>query len=590
MKTSPVLKNFFTALTAQETKIIEVFKHDKIGWLLKAAISEIDWYSYNFQREDEKSAQREEHSYILQVGITRFVQLALKMRPSFDCPVVTFLRHPSTSVPALQILGALGMIEHGRRVAQSVSAGLGEIDQVNISEFKITLPEKVFDYEHYEKVVAAHYRNESRRLFSEIFRRKIESKIQGEVEDALHELVYVWNEHFIGYGATPILDEYFFSSAYAELQVHDGFDTFNGAVRFGGIEYRTFIFALTFIVAIYTRHERFSEALIRKCPDIKLENLLTITSDTPLFLESLVEALNYFGSQVRDFKIVSREDAQKIFEVLSVSRENLALLDNPGCAVPFIVQSSEQGFIRCLSGAQVSPVKFLLDSLRHHYPSDYDRNQQTREKSMQFGLARELDNAIQNLIYRKNVNIKVADKLLTDIDSVVIEESSGTVFLCQLKHQELYGADLHAKRERTTRLKEQVASWTSALDLWLESVNEATIRATLRLPKSIQKFSIKRVIISRHYAFPLKDVRFKEDTTYANWAQFFNAVELTKRDATIKPTLQAVFDKIEEMINAAGPQEHEPEPSSKWTIDDLVFIIEQKKCDVIPDDPVSTKS
>ena len=30
-----------------------------------------------------------------------------------------------------------------------------------------------------------------------------------------------------------------------------------------------------------------------------------------------------------------------------------------------------------------------------------------------------------------------------------------------------------------------------------------------------------------------------------------------------------VFDKIERMINAAGPQEHVPEPHRKWAINDF---------------------
>lgn len=576
MKRNSVLTKFFAALTAQEAKIAEVFKHDKIGQLLKAAISEVDWYRYNFLRTNEMSREREEHFYILQIGITRLVHLALKMRPSFDLPVITFVRHPSISLPVLQILGALGMIEHGRRVAQSITAGIGEIEQIGDNEFCITLPEKVFDDEHYERIVAAHYSNQSRQLFSEIFKKKVAGQIQGEVDDALHELVYAWKEHFIGYGATPILDEYFFSVAYAELQVQDGFDSFNGATEFGGIAYRTYLLALTFVVAIFTRHERFAEALVRKNPTTKLENVLTVTSDTPEFLQSLVEALNHFGQPIQGYKKVGLGDAQRIFAVLSVSRDNLALLDNPGSAVPLLIQSSEEGFIRCLLGAQLSPLKFLLDSLRHHYPGDYDRNQQTREKSMQVGLTRVLDGVIPNLIYRENIKIKVDGKLLTDLDAVVIDEKAGIVFLCQLKYQELYGEDLHAKRERTTRLKDQVANWLGALDHWEKSVDDATMRATLRLPKSLENFSVLRVVISRHYAYPLKNVVLGDGTIYANWAQFYNAVELAKRDAGDNVSLGVVFDKIEEMVKPAQPHEHEVEPRTRWTIDDLVFVTQQK--------------
>ncbi len=567
---------FFAALTAQEKKIAEVLEHDNIGWMLKSAISEVDWHSYNFQRDEEKTAHGEEYSYLLQIGLTRFVQLALKMRPSFDLPVVAFVRHPSTSLPTLDILSALGIIEHGRRVAQSISAGVGEIEQISDLEFRISLPEKIVDDEHYERTVTAHHSKELRRLFTELFRRKVAGKIQGEVEAALEELVYPWNEHFIGYGATPLLDEYFFSIAYAELQAHEGVDSFSDTARFGGIEYRTYIIAISFIVAIFIRHERFAEALARTNANTKMENILTITSDTPEFLENLVEALNSFGSAFPDFKSVNLSDAKKVFAVLSVSRENLALLDNPGCALPLLVQSSEEGFIRSLTGGKSTPVKFLLDSLRYHFAADYDRNQQSREKSMQLGLARVLNSAVPNLLYRENIKIRVGEKILTDIDAVVIDERAGIVFLCQLKYQELYGNDLHSKLERTTRLKEQVAVWLAALDRWEECVNEASTRATLRIPRGMGSFVMRRIIISRHYAYPLKDLDLSNDTTYANWAQFFNAVELVKKDAVDEPTLQVIFDKIRGMLYTVPPQEHEPEPRSLWKVDDLVFVIDQK--------------
>lgn len=577
MKRNRVLSTFFAALTVQERKIADVFKHDNIGWMLKSAISEVDWYAYNFQRDEQKTAHGEEYSYLLQIGLTRFVQLALKMRPSFDLPVVTFLRHPSTSLPTLEILRALGIIEHGRRVAQSISAGVGEIEQISGLEFRISLPEKIFDDAHYERTVTAHHSEELRRLFSEWFRRKVVGKIQGEVEEALEELVYPWNEHFIGYGATPILDEYFFSIAYTELQAHEGVDSFNDTARFGGIEYRTYIIALSFIISIFIRHERFAEALVRKNADTKMENILTITSDTPEFLESLVEALNSFGSAFEDFKPVAMDEAKKLFEVLSVSRKNLALLDNPGCALPLLVQSSDEGFIRSLTGGKSNPVKFLLDSLRYHFAADYDRNQQSREKSMQLGLARVLNGVVPNLLCRENIKVKVDEKILTDIDAVVIDERAGIVFLCQLKCQELYGDDLHSKRERTTRLKEQVAGWLAALDRWEDCANEASTRATLRIPKSMRSFVMRRIIISKHYAYPLKDLDLDDDTTYANWAQFFNAVELVKKDAVDQPTLQVVFDTIRGMLDTVPPQQHEPEPRSRWKVDDLVFVIDQKR-------------
>jgi len=577
MQQRSVIKNFFNALTDQEEKLKNVLKQDNTGWMLKGAISELDWYRYNFLRAEEMSAEREEYYYLMQIGATRFVNLALKARPSFDAPVIMFVRHPSTSIPVLQILHALGMIEHGRRIAQSIFGGLGKIEQHNDLTFRITLPDQIHDGEYFEKVMEDHFRNESRIHYEKLFESDVVRKIRVEVDDAISKLVYPFMENFIGYDASPILDEYFFSIAYAELQSKEGYDSFNGAAKFGGVEYRTYLIALNFIISILIRHEKFAEALVRKDGKVKLENILTVTSDTDGFIESMVDAVNHFGRHVQDFRDIGLLEARQVFEVLSIGRSNLDLLENPGASMPPLVQSSGQGFIRCLTGAGAEPLKFLLDSLRFHFPSDYDRNQQTREKSMQCGLVRILQGTVGSLVYRENIKLKLERRLLTDVDMIVIEECTGTVFLCQLKHQELYGLDLHAKRERTTRLKDQVAKWLVAIDEWLEVVDDATMRATLRLPSTMNTPNFKRVVISRHYAYPLRELQLNVDTAYANWLQFFNAAELLKTNEVGQPSLPLLFERIKESSAPTGPVEYEREPRGQWVIDNLKFTVEQEE-------------
>ena len=74
--------------------------------------------------------------------------------------------------------------------------------------------------------------------------------LETEVDDKLTELVYPFQTHYIGYEADPMLDEYFFSIAYSEVQLYDGYDTFH-ATRFGGIRYQHCILVLTYFISIY---------------------------------------------------------------------------------------------------------------------------------------------------------------------------------------------------------------------------------------------------------------------------------------------------------------------------------------------------
>lgn len=570
------LKQFLNALNAQENSFVPQLASDNLGLILRSAVNELDWYYYNLIRRDNPTDEQEEQFYLLRLGVTRLIKLALNARPSFDVPTVMFCRTPSISVPVLEIVAGLGMIEHGRCIAQTVSTGLCRIERTGDNEFLITLPSVIPDDEYYEKAVSEHYRAEYRRWIAGLLLSDLGRKLETKVNEKLAELVYPFQTHYIGYDADPLLDDYFFGIALSEVKNYDGYDTFHYAACFGGVRYQHYILALTFLISNYTRHERFAEALVKKEPRVKLENVLTISSDTEGFVESIRDAINYFGSVYEDFEEVTLEGAQRIFEVLSCSRRNTTLLSRPASTLPLIIQSSDHGFIRFLTAARSDPMLFLLDSLRYHFPDDYDRHQQTREKSMQAAIKRVLNEGFVDLNYLENIRVRVGGRMLTDIDLVVTEESTGTVFLCQLKYQELYGADLHAKHIRTTRLKEQVSRWLASLDDWIGAVGEAGIRTSLRLPKSFPPLTVYRLVISKHYGYSLKDLAHNTETAYANWVQFFNSIALVRKEIPESRKLGDLVAMLKRTEAPAGLQEHLAEPRTKWVINNLKFTVRQE--------------
>lgn len=570
------LKKFFDALNAEEAIFIPKFASDNLGLILRSAVNELDWYYYNLTRTDNPTNEQEEEFYLLQLGVTRLIQLALDARPSFDVPTVMFRREPSITIPVLEITAALGMIEHGRRIAQTVSTGLCCMVCTGENEFLITLPPVIPDDEYYERSVSQHYQAESRRRFTKLLQSGSGKKLETEVNEKLAELVYPFENHYIGYDADPLLDQYFFGIASSEVQLYDGYDTFHYATRFGGLRYQHYILALTYFISNFIRHERFAEALVRKEPGVKLENVLTISSDIEGFVESIRDAINYFGSVFELFEEINIEDAQCIFEVLSCSRKNTALLSRPASPLPIIIQSSDQGFIRCLTGAHSNPMQFLLNSLRHHFPGDYDKHQQSREKSMQTAIKRVLNEVFVDLNYLENIKVRFNGRVLTDIDLVITEESTGTVFLCQLKYQELYGSDIHAKYVRTKRLKDQANSWIASLDDWISAVGEAGVRASLRLSKKFPTLSVYRLIISKHYAYPLKDLAHNSDTACANWIQFINSIELIKMENPNNRKLGNLVEMLKMTEAPGGLQEHLAEPRSEWKINKLKFTVRQE--------------
>lgn len=570
-----VLREFYDALTAQEERFIAHLAADNLGIILRSAIGELDWYCYNFSKTAEPTSDQEELFYLMQQGVTRLIALALEARASFDAPVVNFRRKKELTKFVTEIISAIGIIQHGRRVAQTVALGIGRIERLRDNEFKIILPDKLVDEGSLETAVSKHYQSESRRMFSKIKDSKHWKELDVKVNAKLHELVHPFATHYIGYGADPLLDDYFFGLAYHEIELQDGFDTFHYATIFGGVRFQHYVLGVAFLMSLQFKHERFAEALVKKDSTILLQDILTITSDTGGLVESIKEAINSFGEVFDDFEKVDLKMAQTIFEVLSCGRRNTAVLSAPGSPLPLIVQSSDDGVIRCLAGAYTEPMRMLLESLRHQFPKDYAKNQQSREGAMQKAIKRALNATFCHLEYRENIKIQSNAKTLTDLDLVVIEKNSGRIILCQLKHQELYGQNLHSKRIRAERLREEVAAWLNALDKWGTTATKHSVKELLGLPAAFPDPTIYRLIITKHYAHPIREICATDDTTFSTWIQFYNGIELLKqRDAP--KTLDELFRILREEQSPSRIQDHLPEPCTTWSINELKFATLQE--------------
>lgn len=570
------LKAFFKALNDEESKIVSVLADDNIGWIMRCAINELDWYYYNYSNLDKQSEEEQEQLYILQIGTARLIKLALESRESFDAPVLTFRRNSDLSKRSLSIASALGMIQHGRRVAQTVFNGIGVIKQIDMNEFSITLPEEIEDDDFHERSLLEHYNRESRRQFSGLTSLQEWKEMEGKVDNKLRELVYPFMDHFIGYESDPILDEYFFALATHEISLQEGYDTYHYSLEFGGIKIQHYMLALKFMVSSCIRHSRCSNVLVEKHPEIKLEDILTISADVKPYIESLRDAVNYFGASCDGFSEITLEKASKIFEVLTYSRDNLNLIDPPGSPHPIFIRNSETGLIKGLFGAHSEPVRYLLESLRFHFPKDYDKNQASRETSFQRACIRVLNDTYSGLSYLENIKIRLSGRVLSDIDLVVLDKRTGTILLIQLKHQELYGSDIHAKSVRSKRLNKQIDIWMDTVNRWSSEVGSEGIKAAMGLkndwPKDLHIF---RIALSRHFAHSLKSLRLGEDTAFATWAQFFNSNQIVKRDYS-DPTLKNLVSLLRDHQEKPEKITHLEEPTTQWKIGNLTFSTMQE--------------
>ncbi len=570
------LRDFYDRLNEAEQHLSAEVAADRIGLLMRIAINELDLDFEGFHRGTASEEVDQERSYIIRMGVVRIIKLAMGAHREFEAPAITIQRDHRYSGPVLQLIAMAGTIEHGRRVGQSLSAVGGRIERLEDS-FRIILPSRLPDLELHERELARFHVGNHRSFLSQSYEAVVGGKIGDEVRTLLSDLVYPFATHFIGYEADPTLDFYFFGHAYTDMLLAKGYDTFHFSTTFGGITFSNFKLAATFIVSIGMKHRAFVRALMEKVPSIRIEDVLTVSVETSGYLESLRDFINEYGQQFKGHVPVTDEDVRIIFDVLSISRRNLALLDRPGAPIPPLIQCSDGHVIRPLAGATSDEVMlFLLNALQQSFPKEYDRAQLAREGVMQRAVEKAVREVLPALEYRGNIKLRQGGKMLTDLDLVIVEPSSERVVLVQLKHQDPYGADLATMLSRTGRLNQQVSDWLRKVRSWLAAASPSEIRATLRLPSGTAKPEVSLLVLTRHYAHSLRNVVDRSDAMFANWNQLVTATARLQERGT---SALGLDDLLEELKDLSIPEEVEylPEPTSSWGVGNLRFTIEQEE-------------
>ena len=539
-----VAREFLAKLSAEEDKLVAKMQLDETGAGLITAIKEFDHYYHNLVRHD-RSEETERHFHIMQLGLPRLIAGILASIPRFRYPVITFQSDQLLIRGALDMVSALGFVEQGRRFAQAALAGECEISRSNERQYEVVMPDFIFNMEQHEADVEHRYLRIIRHRVDEAINETLrKAGTLDHIDVLLRRQVYVFREHFIGYDAHPDLDEFFFALAYRELPFQRGYDTFNERLRFGGVTMQKYMLATAYLLSLALKHERFASTLVEKAPEIRLRDVLTITSEKSVLERSVIDALNMFGPLLEGFTPLTPQEARTILRVLSVRRDNSSILSSTMAPMPFLIEYSETAWITSTAAIQIGAVDFLLNSLKHNFPVDYDRNQQTREGSMQRALRRLLNHFLPGLTLVDNVRIRRDRKTLTDIDFAAIDEDDGTVVFLQLKHQDHYGGDMRRRSNRASRLRREVDHWLAAVRAWIAEEDVANINAALHLRKGVTVQRIYFVVVAKHFAHFLSSADLKEDAAYATWMQLVDA--LNRSHSEKRPhTLVGLFDTLQ---------------------------------------------
>ena len=405
------LREFYDSLSREEAAVGARIADDPLGLVMRVAINELDLELAGANLHGPPDDGDRERAYLTRLGVNRTIKLAMDAHARFGAPTWTIQRRPAISGPVLALVSALGTIDHGRRIAQSLAVNSGSIER-SADGFRIVLPALVADREVHERELDNDGVTRARGAFERGPQAYLDAAIGEDVEALLTELVYPYGRHFIGYESDPALDIYFFARGYNEIQLAKGYDTFHFSTRFGGMTFQHYKLAAAFVLQAADRHRAFVRALLRKDPTIRVEDVLTVSAETAGFLENMREFVNCFGEGREGHVPVTDAGVRTLFDALSVSRRNRRLLDRPGAPIPPLVQCSDGHVVKVLAGASGDILLFLLNSLQHSYPSDYDRAQREREGVMQRAVERILRPAVPGLEFRGSVKLRQRGRVL----------------------------------------------------------------------------------------------------------------------------------------------------------------------------------
>ena len=282
--------------------------------------------------------------------------------------------------------------------------------------------------------------------------KELEEK-QHRIWTLMSRLVDTWQKYYIQYEAHPEVDQFYEEVGILHAQRMFGQDSFPGDVKFGGYDFNLYRSAVGVLIGWALKHMSFCTQLVKKSPHINFSNIITTPQNLDDKISFLTHALEI------DF-----EAAEQALQTLTLTYENKDFhCSVPGNFVaPALIQVGKGRVLFPVWGCTSHPFLFMLNELKRKYRLDWDRAVDQRE-----GIFRQeiysLFNDSNFFKLDRNINIKINGSVVTDIDALIFDRSTGVLGIFQLKWQDGFG---HSVRERESRKR----NFQKTGNQWVERV------------------------------------------------------------------------------------------------------------------------
>lgn len=512
-KTSETLKEL---IHQQEQRILASFPEQKRWGLLELARA-MDAYVFYVIGLDERERKLgiggvREHLY--KYGWNKALSLFMDQSClEQGAPLVqSFKESQEWADSVIQHCGRLGSCQ---MMLDLCRYGLADLSTPSLGELRFSLRGSALGVEAMEREEFEVFRELAveidNQAWSDIWSHRNDIMMQ------MNPLVSPWREHYIQYQTNPEIDGYYeaLGLLWARRHYEPGQDAFPPDITFGGLPFTLYKAVVVELIGWALKHMDFCQALLLKHPNLQLRNILTITQNEMLLRGWMSAALD-----------VTWEEAVQGLDTLKLTLENKHLHTsvNAGNAAPFLSIGHET-VIKSIAGTLVSPFDFMLAELRRRYPQDWDRAVDQRERYFR----RELYVMFPGdrfLTFDRPVKLRNESEIVTDIDAVVLDTSTGVLGLFQLKWQDPFGSSMRKRESKKVNFLREGNKWVSAVMSIVDSQPQG-FKQLLgdRKGDNPNVIAVRLFVLGRHFA------HFSGETTpdpRAAWGLWPQVLRLVK--------------------------------------------------------------
>jgi hypothetical protein len=360
-----------------------------------------------------------------------------------------------------------------------------------------------------------------------------------DLKEGMFPLLREWDSghgKMIAYDSSPKLDDHFLAKA-GDLVLNWRDDAgIHPESMIGNLKGADLTWIIMMLVSFDLKHHEFIRLASEHFPEISIPQSVTIWQIKDQLIDEIAE-----------FTGLERKHVKGAIDLVTFRPADRELLKkHSSLFMPLLIDLGNGFVLRPVSAIARNPFYSVMAVLEHRDPNFRHTVSVHRERWQR----NELYAGFQGNRYQcleGNLNLRMAGKILTDIDAAVFDNTNGELAIFQIKWQDFFFNDVKKLRSKASNLVRELDEWSEKVNHWINTNGLVELQKLLGL-KPIGEIQIKSVYLfgisrnaGRTVSYGFK--RSADDLVVANWPQFRrNRIEV----GPVKNVISSLFNTLRE--------------------------------------------